>query len=132
MTQNNPTPQAPLSRRDQIGADLREFFRNVMNGVRYSLLVKSMINTLGYGTYTKIGSASPLLRVLENAKKPRIIAQPEMAKRLRKNMGVIGRFIGYKIVDEMYAREGSISAMDFSVINDWKTRHPVPPPPHAK
>lgn len=106
-------------------AEIKATARLILQEVRAEWLIRSLIETLGYKKYWETDHGRGLLRVLEGAKEPRLIAHPKLAVPLRKNMGWIGRWFGYKVVEEPFAAEGTISAMDFAILNDWKKPQPV-------
>ncbi len=84
-----------------------------------------MIKTLGYEGYVRIGRATDLLRVLEKAKRPMLIAHPSIGIPLKSNMGLIGRWIGYNVKSFEFQEKGIITAMDYAILNDWKKPQPI-------
>lgn len=92
---------------------------------RRGWLQRSLMHTLGMEQYFKTRPHTDLLRVLEAAEIPRLIAHPDVAVKLRKNMGWIGRWLGYKVIPLPYQDKNMISAMDYGILDDWKKRRDV-------
>ena len=108
---------------------LSGYWRNILEWKRSQWLRDSLHLTFGFKKYvTDMERGQPLLRVLEAARIPRLIAQPELAKTLRKNMGWIGRYLGYRFIQEPFMAEDTISAIDWAIKDDWK--NPTPPTIH--